>query len=74
MPRRPTNRLAERLSVEIANHHSGSTPVVTASLGLEQYEAGDTPEMLIRWADQALYKVTILGHNRAVPEDRGQGR
>jgi hypothetical protein len=47
--------------------------VVTASLGLAQYEAGDTPETLIRRADQALYKATILAHNRAVPEDWGQG-
>jgi diguanylate cyclase (GGDEF)-like protein len=57
---REANRLAERLRVEIANHRSGSTPVVTASLGLAQYEAGNTPETLIRRVDQALYKATSV--------------
>ena len=60
--------LAVRLRVEIAIHRSG--PVVTASLGFAQYGAGDTPETLIKRADQALYKAKILGRNRAVPADR----
>jgi len=67
------SRLAERLRVEIANHRSGSAPAVTASLGFAQYEAGDTPETLIKRADQALYKAKILGRNRAVPADWGRG-
>jgi diguanylate cyclase len=67
------SRLAERLRVEIANHRSGSAPTVTASLGFAQYEAGDTPETLIKRADQALYKAKILGRNRAVPADWGRG-
>jgi diguanylate cyclase (GGDEF)-like protein len=65
--------LAERLRAEIANHHSGSALTVTASLGFAQYEAGDTPETLIKRADQALYKAKILGRNRAVPADWGRG-
>jgi diguanylate cyclase (GGDEF)-like protein len=66
------SRLAERLRVEIANHRSSSAPTVTASLGFAQYEAGDTPETLIKRADQALYKAKILGRNRAVPADWGR--
>jgi diguanylate cyclase (GGDEF)-like protein len=67
------SRLAERHRVEIANHRSGSAPAVTASLGFTQVEAGDTPETLIKRADQALYKAKILGRNRAEPADWGMG-
>jgi diguanylate cyclase len=70
------SRLAERHRVEIveiANHRSGSAPAVTASLGFAQFEAGDTPETLIKRADQALYKAKILGRNRAEPADWGMG-
>ena len=67
------SRLAERLRTEIANHRSGSAPAVTASLGFAQYEAGDTPETLIKRADQALYKAKILGRNRSEPADWGIG-
>lgn len=59
------HRLAERLRVRIADLGSGFAPVVTASLGVAQYEDEDTPEMLIKRADQALYKAKILGRNRA---------
>jgi diguanylate cyclase len=70
---REASRLAERLRVEIASHRYRSAPTVTASLGFAEYEAGDTPETLIKRADQALYKAKILGRNRAVRADWGQG-
>jgi len=61
------SRLAERLRVQIADHCSA--PAVTASLGFAQYEAGDTPDTLIKRADQALYKAKVLGRNRAEHAD-----
>jgi len=70
---REANRLAERLRVEIATHRYRSSPTVTASLGFAQYEAGDTPETLIKRADQALYKSKILGRNRAEHADGSMG-
>ena len=66
---REASRLAERVRAKIANHRSGSTPTVTASLGFAQYEVGDTPETLIKRADQALYKAKFLGRNRAEHAD-----
>ena len=70
---REASRLAERPRAEIARQISGSTPAVTASLGFAQFEAGDTPETLIKRADQALYKAKILGRNRGEPADWGMG-
>jgi len=64
---REASRLAERLRVQIADHRLA--PTVTASLGFAQYEAGDTPDTLIKRADQALYKAKILGRNRAEHAD-----
>jgi diguanylate cyclase (GGDEF)-like protein len=63
------SRLAERLRVEIASYRYRFAPTVTASLGFTEYEAGDTPETLIKRADQALYKAKILGRNRAEHAD-----
>jgi diguanylate cyclase (GGDEF)-like protein len=71
---REASRLAERLRVEIASHRYRSAPTITASLGLAQYEAGDTPETLIKRADQALYKAKILGRNRAEHANVRTGR
>jgi len=62
---REASRLAERLRVEIATHRHHPAPTVTASFGFAQYETGDTPDTLIKRADQALYKAKILGRNRA---------
>ena len=62
---REAGLLAERLRTKIADQVSDSSPTVTASLGFAQYEAGDTPEDLIKRADQALYKGKVLGRNRA---------
>jgi diguanylate cyclase (GGDEF)-like protein len=59
------SRMAERLRVEIATHRNGSAPTVTASFGFAEIEAGDTPEALIKLADQGLYKAKFLGRNRA---------
>ena len=53
--------------MEIADYRLA--PTVTASLGFAQYEAGDTPDTLIKRADQALYKAKILGRNRAEQAD-----
>ncbi len=63
--------LAERLRSEIANHRFGPAPAITASLGFAEYETGDTPETLIKRADQALYEAKVLGRNRAIA-DRGR--
>jgi diguanylate cyclase (GGDEF)-like protein len=71
---REASRLAERLRVEIASHRYRSAPTITASLGLARYEAGDTPETLIKRADQALYKAKILGRNRAEHANVRTGR
>src|SRR5215212_3638280 len=68
---REASRLAERLRVEIANTCYAYAPAVTASLGFAEYEAGDTPETLIKRADRALYKAKFLGRNRAEHADRG---
>lgn len=66
---REAGRLAERLRTKIADQISDFSPAVTASLGFAQYKAGDTPETLIKRADQALYKAKILGRNRAEAAD-----
>ncbi|MBA2534689.1 MAG: GGDEF domain-containing protein [Rubrobacter sp.] len=66
---READRLAERLRAKIADRISDSSPTVTASLGFAEYETGDTPETLIKRADQALYKAKILGRNRAETVD-----
>ena len=58
------NRLAERLRESIASHESASTPGVTASFGIAQYGANETPEAFIKRADQALYRAKTLGRNR----------
>ena len=63
------NRLAERLRAGIADRRSGPAPAVTASLGLAQYKAEDTPETFIRRADKALYKAKTLGRNRVEHAD-----
>ncbi|HVF01783.1 MAG TPA: GGDEF domain-containing protein [Rubrobacteraceae bacterium] len=56
--------LVERFRVSIASHHYDFALGVTASLGLAQYKAGETPEALITRADEALYKAKALGHIR----------
>jgi diguanylate cyclase (GGDEF)-like protein len=66
---REAGLLAERLRTKIADRISDSSPAVTASLGFAEYEAGDTPEVLIKRADQALYKAKLLGRNRAEAAD-----
>jgi len=43
-----------------------SLPTVTASLGLVATQPGDTPESLLRRADQALYQAKHEGRNRFV--------
>ncbi len=57
-------RLVERIRVGIANHHYDFALGVTASSGLAQYKAGETPEALITRADEALYKAKALGRTR----------
>jgi diguanylate cyclase (GGDEF)-like protein len=71
---REASRLAERLRAEIANHRYHSEPTVTASLGFAEYETGDTPETLVKRADQALYKAKFLGRNRAEHATGSVGR
>ena len=71
---REASRLAERLRVQIATHRHPSAPTVTASFGFAEYVAGDTPETLIKRADQALYKAKFLGRNRAEHAHGSVGR
>ena len=61
---RQSSQLAERLRKGIADHKSDSAPDVTASFGLAQYEANESPESLIKRADEALYRAKTLGRNR----------
>lgn len=43
---------------------------LTVSCGLAEFSAGDTPESLVRRADEALYDAKRLGKNRVVSKSR----
>ena len=59
-------RKAERLRTTLAEMNIGEKPRVnvTASLGVSQVEAGDSPDDLIHRADTALYNAKEGGRNR----------
>lgn len=49
----------------VMHYRSGTLPPVTVSVGVASFpEHGDTPEVLLRMADQALYRAKQLGRNR----------
>lgn len=56
--------LAERIRIDLASQDfSGVTPV-TASFGVAARSTGDTPDLLVRRADAALYRAKADGRNR----------
>ena len=51
----------------VVRYRAGTLPPATVSIGVASYpEHGDTPEALLRMADQALYRAKQLGRNVAV--------
>ena len=50
----------------LPHEKSDTADVITVSCGIAQMQAGDTPEMLIERADQALYQAKDQGRNRYV--------
>lgn len=59
-----SHRMAERLRESIARHRIDSTPDVTASFGIAQYEADEDWQTLLKRTDEALYKAKTQGRNR----------
>jgi len=48
----------------VVHYRAGTLPPATVSIGVASYpEHGDTPEALLRMADQALYRAKQLGRN-----------
>jgi len=67
--RRGAERAAERLRVAVADHtfdtDSGAVSV-TVSIGVAEFQAGESTEDLLRRADHALYQAKDEGRNRVV--------
>jgi diguanylate cyclase (GGDEF)-like protein len=57
--------LAERIRGAIADSPCGGIPV-TASVGVAAWRPGDTPDALLKRADEALYAAKGAGRNRVV--------
>jgi len=52
----------------VVHYRAGTLPPATVSIGVSSSpEQGGTPEVLLRMADQALYRAKQLGRNRAAP-------
>ncbi len=63
--------LAERLRGAIASaaiHYQGTPIEVTASCGLTEFREGDTPEVVYRRADAALYQAKRSGRDRCIAD------
>lgn len=58
--------VAERIRLSCEEHSStlGADKTLTVSLGISLFHPGDTPETLIRRADDALYRAKKEGRNR----------
>ena len=56
--------LAERLCVSVANQTMAGSRSVTVSIGVTTRQGDETPETLVKQADEALYLAKRLGRNR----------
>lgn len=56
--------LAERLRQHVATPPDGTTPAISASLGVAVWQPGDSADSLLARADQALYRAKASGRNR----------
>ena len=56
-----------QLKLEIGS----STVTLTCSLGVSQWEPGDTIDRLLKRADMGLYQAKVGGRNRVVVADDG---
>ena len=56
--------MAERIRETVAGYEFSLASGVTVSIGAAQYAAPETPEMLIKRADRALYLAKHNGRNR----------
>jgi diguanylate cyclase (GGDEF)-like protein len=57
--------LAEKIRHLIASHHFDQSCCITISLGLSEFQPGDTFDSFISRADNALYRAKTNGKNRA---------
>lgn len=58
---------AERIRKDFADGFNPAIPVkVTISIGVTQFQLGDTLELFVDRADKALYHAKTSGHNRSV--------
>jgi len=62
--------LANRLRLAISQHNFPIPEAVTISLGVAAYRPGDTPDSLVRRADDALYRAKAQGRNCVVLSDQ----
>jgi len=62
---RKANELRDRIESLMVNYLDKPLPRITASIGVASFpEAGDTPEAVLRAADEALYRAKESGRNR----------
>ncbi len=59
-------RLAEKIRAAIERHPFDEVGRITASFGVAEYRAGESPEAFLRRADEALYQAKHGGRNRVV--------
>ncbi len=61
-------RLAEKLRSAVAEHAFSEASRVTTSIGASVYHPGDSPDSLVKRADDALYQSKQAGRNRSTFE------
>lgn len=58
------NAIRKATAELVVHYRAGTLPPATVSIGVATYpEHGDTPEALLRMADQALYRAKQLSRN-----------